>query len=120
MWNTEDDAEISKNTLKKLFGEINIDAPYTIDLVYNWTEGNMDDVVETLYQLQQEGKLSVGFFVAVATLLDTDIGKIFIDDIIDSIEKAQITQYENLKEMLEAYQTSINEGHNVTLYYLFV
>ena len=53
VWNTRNDAEKSRDALEKLLGEINIDAPYTIDLVYNWTEGNMDDVVETLYQLQQ-------------------------------------------------------------------
>ncbi|MDR1614893.1 MAG: hypothetical protein LBS26_04905 [Campylobacteraceae bacterium] len=119
VWNTQDQAEISKGELGRLIeNNIKTDVPFSIDIVYNWTEGELDDVVETVYQLQQEGQLNIGFFTAVATLYTGtpfSITPTLIAATINSLILARDTQPENLKEMLAKYDASINDGHRVVL-----
>ncbi|MDR1007228.1 MAG: hypothetical protein LBL65_01525, partial [Campylobacteraceae bacterium] len=75
VWNTRPDAERSQEELRRFINRnLNISTTYSVKLSYNWSESELDDVVETIFQLQQEGKLNVGFFVAAAAMLYTDIG----------------------------------------------
>jgi hypothetical protein len=119
VWNAKEDAHASKKELEFFISNnTKTDAPFSVDIVYNWTEGNLDDVVETVYQLRQEGQLDVGFFAAVALLYKgtpSVLTPALILAITQSLTVASKTQPENLKEMLAKYDASINNGHRVVL-----
>jgi hypothetical protein len=117
VWNDESDAIASQRALEILIRSIGTSA--SVKLSYNWSSGYLEDLVETFYQMKQEGQISIGsgFFKAlVSVAVDNPIYKIFIDLAIETLAlSASSEEGANLNNMVANYQNSINDGHKVVL-----
>jgi hypothetical protein len=58
VWNTEDDARVSQNELTRLINN-HLGTSASVKLSYNWHSGYLEDLVETFYQMKQEGQIDV-------------------------------------------------------------
>jgi len=121
VWNDKFDARKNLNKLEKILPVKLKDGFNGFYLSHNWSMGVMTDLLETFYQLKQNGQISdIGFYyalyVALGTVSVTDSlyllsGKLFGDIIAleDTIEA-------NILEMLNKYNSkSYNKGHRVLL-----
>jgi hypothetical protein len=118
VWNTPDGAEASRKILKDLINDdLSISAP--VKLSYNLSSGMMMDLIETFYQMKEEGQISstVGFFRALATAaVDNPVYKIFLNLVIETLSlSASVQEGIDLNNMIASYQDSINNGHRVVL-----
>jgi hypothetical protein len=122
VWNTRDDAIVSKDALERFIAkDIQPAAPYRVELSYNYHIADAYDILEVYYQLQREGQITLydGFFAQLAGLLLSRTGGVLgflVEELINLISKdvADI-ENENLDWMVNTYKRSINDGHRVIL-----
>ncbi len=128
VWNTEDVAKINRDELQKVInksiikGDPKLKKKYgKVKLAYNWKKGKMEDLLETFYQLKENGQISEWLFF---TLVDELIAKVTSDLTNTALEKMRqkivgmITSDEesNTQEMIEKYnKESIKLGHRALL-----
>ena len=121
VWNTEQDATDNKDALGFFIrNDLSITEHSSMKLAYNWENGGLfgeADIVETFYQMKEEGQLSLdsNFFTAIASLAIKNPFYSKLVELAITLFSMQVEMEEklNIKEMLESYQNSINSGHKV-------
>jgi hypothetical protein len=58
VWNEELDAEASAIRLQTMLSR-SFGTSTTVNLSYNWYSGYLEDLVETFYQMKQEGQINI-------------------------------------------------------------
>jgi hypothetical protein len=114
--NTEEEAEMSKERLHHFISKnIQISTPYSIKLSYNYSYGLVADLAETYYQLKKEGQAPKDFFTTLLTLFTGSYAKAagIVAEILALYPEAE--ENRNLTEMVNAYKSSISNGHKVIL-----
>ena len=121
VWNEEDDAKDGIKALRYLmFSSPNSrlnksleGQEYDFKYAHNPTNGTIDDLVETFYQLKESGQISDGYFMGVyAALAAESNGETFIAKLRDIISKYN----SDANAMFSLYkQSSFNQKHNVIL-----
>jgi len=127
VWNSSDDAEVSRAELDKriIQKEIIKENPLlqskygNVALAYNWGQGTLLDVLETYYQLREAGQLDdVGFFTAIAILTayqpELTLGATATQKLMEPFTKDW--EQGNVHEMWQKYYNkSFKLGHKVLL-----
>ncbi len=128
VWNTEKSADISRQELDNIIkdeiikGDPALQAKYEkVKLAYNWSADKNYDLVETFYQLRQEGQLSQWLFYQLLDALETrtlsdasgEDMRTIRDKLIEAI--GSVEQY-NVDEILKKYyEESFQYSHRVLL-----
>ena len=127
VWNSSEDAKKSRRALEKriinkeiIKGDPLLKAKYgKTKLAYNWGQGTLFDVLETYYQLREEGQLDgVGFYTAIAALTiklpHITLGAIATQKLWEPFTKDW--EQGNVDEMWQKYyHESFKLGHRVLL-----
>ena len=121
VWNDREDAKESMKKLKEFvqienpnfFSVSNEDVTYSIKYMHNKTDGKIEDLIETYWQLYVNGQVSEGYFTFVARVLNVlDFNFDFQAKIKDIINNYHL----NLTEMDDRYRKeSFDLNHNVLL-----
>ncbi|MDD2790075.1 MAG: hypothetical protein PHU40_05345 [Sulfurimonas sp.] len=125
VWNDEDQADISKIALKTFLQQQNPQrfniadegVTYNFKYAHNETYGNIDDLLETFWQLHESGQVGDFYFGFVARVLDAANVLSYEEESFRDRMAVIAANYDvNTQKMLEKYKTqSFSQKHNVLL-----
>lgn len=125
VWNNEKQANISKIALKEFIQKENPQrfniadegVTYNFKYAHNETYGNIDDLLETFWQLHESGQVGDFYFGFVARVLDAANVLNYEEESFKDRMAVIAANYDvNTQKMLEKYKTqSFSPKHNVLL-----
>ena len=92
---------------------------HNVTLIYNFTRGTMDDLLETFFQIRESGQLDdVGFFLFVGALLSGNpiLPVAVLTAAVAPMQDIQKIEQDTVDKMIEAYtKYSVDKGNQIML-----
>jgi hypothetical protein len=125
VWNDREAAEESKIRLQEFIQKHNPDrfpiaeegTTYSFKVAYNKTEGTVDDLIETFWQLHESGQIGDFYFGFITRIMDAaNVLTLQEDDYRSRMAAIAAQAYTNTQEILQLYRNeSFSSNNNVLL-----
>lgn len=125
VWNTEKQARQSKLALKEFIQKHNPDrfpvaeegTAYSFNVAYNKTEGTVDDLIETFWQLHESGQVGDFYFGFITRIMDAaNVLTLQEGDYRSRMAAIAVQADTNTQEILQLYRNeSFSNNNNVLL-----